>query len=311
MATRWQSSARAFIDRHAVVIFYVAVFALAFGPALLLGGPGVFSDSSSFSSTGGEVAAAADLGPLMLVSAVAGPPIYALLAVVVIALASGRAGLRDLRSRVFHWRAGVRWYAFALLTAPLLWLGIQGVLSLTSSAYVPGIVTAEDKGALLVTALAAGLVAGFFEEIAWTGFATHELLKRHGATAAGIVVGLLWCLLHLPLVAVASSGDLPRELTVPVALFAWPLPYRVLMTWAYSRTRSVPIAMLMHVPVSSLVFIFGSAAMAGGPDLIFNLIFGATLWALVAGVTVAARRQKLGLSRHQGTRPATRARPAR
>ena len=61
-----------------------------------------------------------------------------------------------------------RWYTIALLTAPLLWVGIQGALSLTSGVYVPGIVTADDKATLLMTTLVAGLVAGLLEEIAWT-----------------------------------------------------------------------------------------------------------------------------------------------
>lgn len=143
-----------------------------------------------------------------------------------------------------------------------------------------------------MTALVAGLVAGFFEEIAWTGFASHELLKRHGLLATGLIVGLLWCLLHLPLYAGASSGDVPRELALPVSLFSWLLPYRVLMVWVYGHTQSVLIAMLMHFPISAMAFIFGSAAMVGVPALIFNLIFGATLWALGALVLVADSRKR-------------------
>jgi len=291
MTTRPQSSSRAFIKRHAVLVFYVLVFALAFGPALILGGPRAFFDSSNF-ATGGELTTSADLGPLMLVAIMAGPPIYTLLAVLVTGLTFGRAGLRGLLSRTLHWRVGFRWHVLALLTAPLLWVVIQGALSFTSNAYTPGIVTADDKSTLLVTALAAGLIAGFFEEIAWTGFAAHELLKRHGLIATGLIVGLLWCLLHLPLYGAASSGDLPRWLTLPVSLFSWLLPYRMLMVWVYSRTRSVLIAVLMHIPLSSMSFIFGSAAMVGMPDLIFNLIFGAVLWAAVAAVAITDRRKK-------------------
>ncbi|MDQ0261355.1 CPBP family intramembrane glutamic endopeptidase [Sinomonas atrocyanea] len=272
------------------MIFYTVIFGLAFGPAIVLAGPGAFSDPTGLSGTGNAVATAADLGPVMLAAAVAAPLVYALIAVAVIALSSGRAGLRDLWSRLFRWRVGLPWYAFALLAAPLLWAGVQGALSLTSDVYVPGIVTADDKAGLLVTALVAGLVAGFFEEIAWTGFATDDLLRRHGVVAAGISLGLLWSVLHLPLYAGATYGGVPRELAVPVNLFAWPLPYRVLVVWAYSRTRSVLIAVLMHVPMTALGFVLGSAAMAGVPDVIFNLIFGAALWVVVAAVTVAGRR---------------------
>ena len=35
-------------------------------------------------------------------------------------LVYGRAGLRDLLTRMTRWRVGARWYAVALLTAPLL-----------------------------------------------------------------------------------------------------------------------------------------------------------------------------------------------
>ncbi|MDD7942922.1 hypothetical protein PHK61_31380 [Actinomycetospora lutea] len=73
-----------------------------------------------------------------------------------IALAYGRAGLRDLGSRLLRWRVGVRWYAVALLTAPVLWTAIQGALSLTSDAFIPGIITTDDTASLL----AAGLVVG-------------------------------------------------------------------------------------------------------------------------------------------------------
>lgn len=294
METGPHSSARAFIKRHAVVIFYVLVFTLGFGPALILGGPGVFFDSSNFLGAGAEPATAADLGPLGIAAILSGPPMYALIAILIVALAYGKAGLHDLRSRISHWRVGARWYAVAFLTAPILWIAIQGGLSFTSSVYVPGILTAGDKAGLLLTALVAGLVAGFFEEIAWTGFATHELLKRHGVLVTGVIVGLLWCLLHLPLYAGASSGDLPRELAIPVGLFAWLLPYRVLMVWVYGCTHSLLIAMLMHFPISAMAFLLGSAAMAGMPDLVFNLIFGVTLWGIVAVAFWTDRRKNDG-----------------
>lgn len=72
---------------------------LAFGPALILGGPGVFSDTSNFVGTEAELTTAADLGPLMIVAILSGPLTYALIAILVIALTSGKAGLRDLRAR--------------------------------------------------------------------------------------------------------------------------------------------------------------------------------------------------------------------
>lgn len=285
---RQHPSARAFIKRHAVLIFYLLVFALAWGLILINAGPGAFVGTTDLLGTDAELASAAEVDPFMM----AGAPIYLLVTILVIALAFGRAGLRDLRSRLFRWRVDVRWYAVALLTYPLLTTAILFALSLTSDAYLPGIVTAEDKATLLVTGLVAGLFAGFFEEIAWTGFATHELSKRHGLLATGLIVGLPWGLVHLPLIAGADSGAVPQALAVAVALFAVMLPYRVLMVWVYSHTQSVLLAMLMHLPITAATFILvDQAAMAGVPDLIFNLVFSATLWVLVAAVAAADRRK--------------------
>ena len=163
---------------------------------IIIAGPGALL------GTGAELTSPADLPVVSLAS----PLSIALAGILVIALAYGRVGLRDLRSRLFRWRVGVRWYAVALLTAPLSMAAILGALSLTSNAFIPGIITAEDKASLLIFGLVAGLVAGFFEEIGWTGFATHELRKRHGLLATGLLVGVPWCLLHLPLSTGTASG---------------------------------------------------------------------------------------------------------
>jgi uncharacterized protein len=285
------TAARALVQRHAVLVFYVLVFALGLGLSLIIG---AFLGTTAV-STDAELTSAADLDPIMLLAVLAGPPTFALAAVLVTALAYGKAGVRDLGSRLLRWRLGVRWYAVALLTAPILWVSIQGALSLTSDAFVPAIVTADDKVSLVVAGLVAGLVAAFFEEIAWTGFATHELSKRHGLLATGFVVGLLWCLLHLPLFAAADSGTVPRALSV-AAVFFWMLPYRVLVVWIYRHTQSVLLAMLTHLPFDVMAFVFASPAMVGVPDLTFNLVFGATLWVLVAAVSTGERR---GLSRRR------------
>jgi CAAX protease family protein len=203
METRQRTAFRAFIKRHAVLTYFILVSALVWGLPLIIiiiAGPGTLL------GTGAELTSPADLPPLMYLVSLASPLSIALAGILVIALAYGRVGLRDLRSRLFRWRLGVRWYAVALLTAPLLMTAILGTLSLTSNAFIPGIITADDKASLLVAGLVAGLVTGFFEEIGWTGFATHELRKRHGLLATGLLVGLPWCLLHLPLSAGTASG---------------------------------------------------------------------------------------------------------
>ncbi len=124
MATRQHTSLRAFIKQHAVLTFYILVFALTWGLTLIIGGPGALL------GTGVGLASPADLlGPFAVLAWLAGESPPALAGILVTGIISGRAGLRDLRSRLFRWRVSVRWYAVALLTAPLLMTAILFALS--------------------------------------------------------------------------------------------------------------------------------------------------------------------------------------
>lgn len=69
-------------------------------------------------------------------------------------LVDGRTGLRELLSRLLRWRVGLRWYAVALLTSPLVSTAIILALSLTSPAFLPAIVKAEEKANLVLSASA-------------------------------------------------------------------------------------------------------------------------------------------------------------
>jgi membrane protease YdiL (CAAX protease family) len=76
----------------------------------------------------------------------------------------------------------------ALLTAPLLLLTILWSLSVVMApAFAP-----RFQRALL----AVGIVAGSFEEIGWTGFATPILLASQRPVMAGLSLGLVWALWH-------------------------------------------------------------------------------------------------------------------
>ena len=291
--TTQHTSFRAFISRHAVLTVTL-VFALTLGPwglALITASPGAFP------GTGDELTPLADPDPVMVLAWLLGTLSPALAGILVIALAYGGVGLRDLRSQLFRWRVGVRWYAVALLTVPLLMTAILAALSLTSKAFLTTTITAEDTAKLLAGYLVVGLVISFFEEIGWTGFATHELRKRHGLLATGLILGLPWGV--MPAVVRGNrQWGCPPALEVAVIFFYF-VPYRMLMVWVYDRPERAagdahaPAA--HRLPVPNLV----GPAMAGVPELIFNLVLGATLWVFVAAIA-AANPRKLSLG---NTRP--------
>src|SRR5215204_2712418 len=91
-----------------------------------------------------------------------------------------------------RWRVGARWYAVALLSAPLLATAVSLALSLTSPEFLPGIFTSDDKATLLLFGIAGAIMVGIFEELGWTGFAVPALRLRHGVLSTGLIVGVLW-----------------------------------------------------------------------------------------------------------------------
>jgi membrane protease YdiL (CAAX protease family) len=196
----------------------------------------------------------------------------------------GRAGLSDLWQRMTRWQVGGRWYAIALLTNPVLLLTILLALSVVvSPTYAPG---------FQVIGLFIGLVAGFFEEIGWTGFATPRLLQKNTPLKAGLILGLLWALWHM-LADFSGNINLIGANWPLSFLIYWILPltaYRILMTWVYANTRSVLLAQLMHASYTGWQFAF-SPATSFSQNLLWQSLFAAGLWALVALVAFFERRR--------------------
>lgn len=270
---------KTFIKRHPVLTFYVGVFVISWGGVLLVigGFGGIPATKEQFET----------LLPVAIMALLAGPIVAGIL---LTGLVYGRAGFRELRSRLFRWRVGVRWYAAALLTAPILMTALIFALSLLFPEFLPGILAADDKASHLLMGLATGLVAGIFEELGWTGFAVPGLRRRHGVLATGLIVGLLWGAWHL-LVTVWASGTASGELSL-VSYLLDPLlflpVYRMLMVWVYDRTGSLLVAMLMHASLSASTRIL-QPPLTGVPLLTFDLVLTAALWVVVAAVAVANR----------------------
>lgn len=270
----------AFIKRYPVLTFYILTFIISWTTLLLVAGPGAIS------ATGGPSGA---LLPFMYLAMLAGPSLAGLL---LTGLVDGRAGFREVRSRLFRWRVGARWYALALLTAPLVWMATLFALSLTSPAFLPDILASDDKASLLLLGIAVGLVVGIFEELGWMGFAIPRLRLRYGVLTTGLIVGMLWGAWHFPLFywgIGTSSGGLPPALVLAVQLFSFLPAFRVLMVWSYDRTESLLVAILMHASLVVCMLSLAARVIAEVPLVISNLVFAAALWLVVAVVGVASR----------------------
>ena len=132
---------KAFIKSHPVLSYFVLAFAISWGGFVLVVGPGGFPGTGSQFDT---------LTMFVVLAMLAGPSVAGLL---LTGLVSGRAGLRELLSRLLRWRVGARWYAVALLTAPILAAAALFALSISSPIF-----TTDAKASLVLSSVMAGLI---------------------------------------------------------------------------------------------------------------------------------------------------------
>ena len=277
-------SIKAFIKRYPLLSYFALTFAISWGAILLAVGLG----PGGFSATPQQFQMAV---PYAVPAMVLGPSVAGIL---LTGLLDGRAGLREFRSRLLKWRVGARWYALALLTAPLVFAAVFVPLSLISPEFLPRIFITSDKASVVLMGIAAGLIAGIFEELGWTGFAIPRMRLRYGVLATGLFVRVLWAAWHL-LQGYWASGVTSGEISLALwlanavvgTLVGSLVAYRVLMVWVYDHTGgSLPVAMLMHLSLTFFTIIVfpPSAVMA---NLISGYAYTAVLWVVVAAIAVA------------------------
>jgi hypothetical protein len=277
MATLSHSSLMALIRRRPVVTFVALTFIISWCGILLAVGP------AGLASRDFEFMPMALAYPFMLL----GPSVAAIL---LTALLDGKAGLRDLLTRALRWRVGARWYAVALLTAPVCILAVLLALTLVSPSFLPELGVTPDKMFLLLYSMAAGLVVGICWELGWTGFVVPRIRRRYGVLATGLIVGLVfgaWTGLIVFWASRIPSGGLSLALYLPAVLLTWQTAYRVLMVWVYDRTASLLLAILMQASLTTFWTSLTPHALAGVPLVIYYLVLTAALSAVIGVVALA------------------------
>jgi membrane protease YdiL (CAAX protease family) len=212
-------------------------------------------------------------------------------------LIDGREGLRNLLSRLLHWRVGVRWYVVAVFTAPLLVAAVLFGLSLFNQDFLPGVLTTNDLPGLIIFGVSWGLIGGgLLEETGWTGFMVPQLRKRYSILSTGLIVGILWGVWHFMIAFWASDylrGSDSWTLFVAGFLAFYMLAllaYRILLVLVYDLTKSLLIIMLMHAFLSASTLIFQPSE-TGIISFIWNLILGIVLCILVFIIYVTQHRK--------------------
>lgn len=285
------SSPRDLARQHAVLCYYALTFALSWGAVLAM------------MARTGIPKTAEDLAPILpvaIAAMLAGPSVAG---IALTALLDGRQGLRRVWEAIVRVRLGLRWYALAILLAPLLSTSLLLAFRLLWPNSVSGALDGPYMLSRTGLGLTAGACVGVLEELGWTGFATPRLMPRHGVLATGVIVGVLWGAWHILAQVGLASGSYSGSLPLPVflisrslALLVGPLPAsRVLMTWAYSRTNSLGLIMLMHASLTASTLILEPRSIAGTALLAYDAATGLAWW-IAVGVLVLSRRRRQAIA---------------
>lgn len=201
----------------------------------------------------------------------------ALAAVIVIALTSGRQGLRGFWSRLTNFRAGW-WYLVGVAVAAAYLLAAFAV-NLMLGAKTVSPFPFPTIGTVIVLLLMGGL----WEEPGWTGYVLPKLQERfaplsYGTLAATLSAGFFRSIWHLPLV---FSGAIAWYDAV-FFIFA----FQVIIAWLYFKSnRSVPAVMVFHYASNLLTGSMMLQAFTGAEKTAYYILF--VVFACLAALIIA------------------------
>ena len=247
--------------RHPVLSYLLLAFAISWVGCALAAGPKFIR---------GESLQAAD-GLLVFLAMLLGP---SLAGVAMTAFLDGRAGLRDLRSRMLKGRVGVAWYA-TLLVFPVLIVVVMAALR--------AFVSTDFVLTFAILGIPIGLMAGFFEEIGWTGFALPRMLGTRSALLVAIVLGLTQTIWHLAADFLTASGSRGEYWLPHFAMFIVSMTaMRVVVVWTYANTGSVLLGQLVHASSTGSLAVLVPLSLSPAQDTLFYAVYSVVLWGAVA-----------------------------
>ena len=177
----------------------------------------------------------------LFILAVYAPAIAALL---LVGLTAGLAGIGRFLSRLFLWRASPWWYGFLLLGFPLI--AFAGA-ALKGNALSAPMFT--DSFTTLLPVIGFMLVLGPIEEIGWRGFALPILQRHFVPFWAGLILGVIWSVWHLPAFLL---GGTPQAAWDFMPFFAGSVACSLILTALFNNSRgSILLAMLFHFQMNN------------------------------------------------------------
>jgi membrane protease YdiL (CAAX protease family) len=171
----------------------------------------------------------------------------AIAAFTLVARSGGLAGLRRFLGRALLWRCSAAWYTFLIIGIPLIFISGSAIRGNLLTEPFP---FASMQAVFAALALAA--IKGPMEEFGWRGFALPLLQRKLVPFWAGMILGVIWGLWHLP--AFLLSGTQHSEWSF-TAFFFGCLAISVIATALFNQSHgSILLSAFLHFSLMNPVF---------------------------------------------------------
>jgi membrane protease YdiL (CAAX protease family) len=163
----------------------------------------------------------------------------AIAAFIVVIHNSGARGFRRYLARFLLWRCSLAWYAFLIIGIPLLFFGGSALKGNLFTEPFP-----FSSFQTLLVALLFMVIKGPLEEFGWRGLALPLLQRRFVPFWAGLILGVIWGIWHLP--AFLLSGT-PQSAWSFTPFFIGSVAVSVIVTQLFNASRgSILLPALLH-----------------------------------------------------------------
>jgi membrane protease YdiL (CAAX protease family) len=170
-----------------------------------------------------------------------------------------------------------RWYAVLLIPPVCILVVLFALKTFVSPKFAPN---------FFVFGIAAGVLAGFCEELGWTGFAYPRMRQRFGPFAGALVLGVLWGVWHLPVVDSLGAAS-PHGAAWPAFFGAFVFlltAVRMLIAWVYDNTNSLRMAQLVHASSTGCLVMLSASHVTPWQEAGWYWVYGAVLWIVVVAL---------------------------
>jgi membrane protease YdiL (CAAX protease family) len=168
-------------------------------------------------------------------------------AFILVARYGGLTGLRSFLGRVLLWRCSWAWYAFLIIGIPLIFIvgsALNGNLFTKPFPFL--------SFQSLFVALILAAIKGPIEEFGWRGFALPILQRKFAPVLAGLILGAIWGLWHVP--AFLLNGTQQSEWSF-TAFFFGCLAISVIATALFNKSRgSILLSSFFHFSLMNPTF---------------------------------------------------------